>query len=147
MLEAALEGASGLPFGAPRPLVFGITVLTSMEADDLSLYRERDPERLALDLAGLGRDVGLDGAICSGFEVPAIKALCGPDTLCLTPGIRLGAGAPGDDQRRVMTPAQAAAAGSDFLVAGRPITGAASPLEAARRMMDNLRGADGGGTA
>lgn len=141
MLAAALEGREDAAAeGFPRPLLLGITVLTSMGPGDLPLPGAADPAGLVPDLARLAKAEGLDGVVCSGHEVGAIKDACGPDFLCLTPGIR-PAGADAGDQRRTMTPAQAAAAGADFLVAGRPITRAADPAAAARAMLEQIRGA------
>lgn len=137
MLEAA---RAGLEEGAEKtgrtPLLFGVTVLTSMTEEDLSLPEGQTVADLALSYAKLGRDCGLDGVVCSGHEVKAIKAACGNDFMCLTPGIRMAE--TGDDQRRVMTPAMAVSAGSDFLVAGRPITRADSPADAASVFLEQM---------
>ncbi len=141
MLEAALQGREDATAeGCARPLLLGITVLTSMGPGDLPLPGAGDPAGLVLDLARLGKAAGLDGVVCSGHEVAEVKAACGPDFLCLTPGIR-PAGEAAGDQRRTMTPAQAVAAGADFLVAGRPVTRAADPATAARAMLEQMRGA------
>lgn len=141
MLAAALEGREDAAAeGCARPLLFGITVLTSMGPGDLPLPGGADPAGLVLDLARLARAEGLDGVVCSGREVAAIKAACGSDFLCLAPGIR-PAGEDAGDQRRTLTPAQAVAAGADFLVAGRPIVRAADPAAAARAMLEQIRDA------
>jgi len=141
MLAAALQGREDAAAeGFTRPLLLGVTVLTSMGPGDLPLPGAGDPAGLVLDLARLARAEGLDGVVCSGHEAAAIKEACGPDFLCLTPGIR-PAGADVGDQRRTMTPAQAVAAGADFLVAGRPITQAPDPAAAARAMLEQIRGA------
>jgi orotidine-5'-phosphate decarboxylase len=141
MLAAALEGREDAAAeGFARPLLLGITVLTSMGPGDLPLPGGADPAELVLPLARLARAEGLDGVVCSGREVAAIKSACGADFLCLAPGIR-PAGEDAGDQRRTMTPAQAVAAGADFLVAGRPITRAADPAAAARAMLEQIRDA------
>jgi orotidine-5'-phosphate decarboxylase len=141
MLDAALQGREDAASeGSARPLLLGITVLTSMGPGDLPLPGAGDPAGLVLDLARLAKAAGLDGVVCSGHEVAAVKAACGADFLCLTPGIR-PAGEASGDQRRTMTPAQAVAAGADFLVAGRPVTKAADPTAAARAMLEQMRGA------
>jgi orotidine-5'-phosphate decarboxylase len=108
---------------AVRPLLLAVTVLTSMQDTDNPILRGREAAEVALDLARVSQQAGLDGVVCSGREAARIKEICGQDFLCLTPGIRLpDPTAPADDQRRVMTPEAAVAAGADFLVVGRPIT-------------------------
>ena len=89
-------------------------------------------EEAVMRYAENARDAGLDGVVCSPHEAAAVKARCGAGFLTVTPGIRF-AGAAADDQSRIMTPADAARAGSDFIVVGRPITRAADPLAAYRR--------------
>lgn len=136
--EAATE--MGL---ATRPLLFAVTVLTSMMDPSLPVLNGREPAAVVLELAQASRAAGLDGVVCSGQEASAIKAACGPEFLCLTPGIRIpDPNAPADDQRRVMTPEAAVAAGSDFLVVGRPITRAADhlggPASAARDILRRM---------
>ena len=130
--EAIEESAAS---GGARPLLFAVTVLTSMAPGELPGYGE-DLSGLAADLAAGGQAWGLDGVVCSGHEVETIKRRC-PSLLCLTPGIRPASGST-DDQRRVMTPAQAVRAGSDFLVVGRPITKAPVPANAARAILDEM---------
>lgn len=116
------EAAAGMKL-TERPILLAVTVLTSMQDTDTPILRGRSAAEVALDLAKLAREAGLDGVVCSGNEVADIKAECGADFLCLTPGIRLPDPlAEADDQRRVMTPEAAVTAGSDFLVVGRPIT-------------------------
>ncbi|MBU1229670.1 MAG: orotidine-5'-phosphate decarboxylase [Proteobacteria bacterium] len=122
-----------------KPLLFAVTVLTSMMDPALPLLNGRDPAGVVLELAQGSRAAGLDGVVCSGQEVAHVKAACGPEFLCLTPGIRIpNPGATPDDQRRVMTPEAAVAAGSDFLVLGRPITRAADPAQAARDILQRM---------
>ncbi|NJB69455.1 orotidine-5'-phosphate decarboxylase [Desulfobaculum xiamenense] len=137
MLEAAREG---LEDGAARtgrsPILLAVTVLTSMDATDLALPEGTSVADLALAYARTVRDCELDGVVCSGHEAQAIKAACGADFACLTPGIRMADA--GDDQRRVMTPEMAVRAGSDYLVAGRPITRAASPADAAALFLEQM---------
>jgi orotidine-5'-phosphate decarboxylase len=137
MLMAAREGlGDGAQMTGRSPLLFAVTVLTSMDETDLALPEGVTVADVALGYARLAADCGLDGVVCSGHEAAAIKDACGADFMCLTPGIRLAAA--GDDQRRVMTPAKAVAAGSDFLVAGRPITGADSPAEATAVFLEQM---------
>ena len=90
-------------------------------------------------LAALARDCGLDGAVCSPHEIEDLRALCGPDFILVVPGIRPAWAVVGD-QKRVMTPAEALAAGADYLVIGRPITGQADPLAAAQKIAGELSG-------
>ncbi|SDF05354.1 orotidine-5'-phosphate decarboxylase [Desulfovibrio legallii] len=134
MCRAAREAAAGLPGGGP--LLFGVTVLTSFAQGEMPGIVAA-PQDFALSLARGAAAWGLDGVVCSGHEVPEIKKAC-PGLRCLCPGIR-PEGAAADDQRRVMTPAMAVAAGADYLVAGRPIIAAPDPAEAARAMAAAIR--------
>ena len=135
MIRAAADAVAENPVSG-RPLLFAVTVLTSMTPGELPGYGE-NLSGLAVDLAAGGHSWGLDGVVCSGHEVEAIKSRC-PGLLCLTPGIRPATGSTADDQRRVMTPAQAVRIGSDFLVVGRPITKAPVPADAARDILDEM---------
>jgi orotidine-5'-phosphate decarboxylase len=118
------------PFGADRPLLIAVTVLTSMNADDLAGTGVTDsPELQVSRLATLTKNCGLDGVVCSAQEAPKLKAEQGNEFKLITPGIRPLTSDKGD-QHRVMTPAEALKAGSDYLVIGRPITRAADPLAA-----------------
>jgi len=119
------------PSGRETPLLLGITVLTSLDADALLSTGVTTPlADQVVSLARLGRAAGLGGVVASGHEVAAIKAACGPGFVVVTPGVR-PAGSRVDDQKRVMTPRDAIAAGADYLVVGRPITRAADPARAA----------------
>jgi orotidine-5'-phosphate decarboxylase len=119
---------------AEKPLLFAVTVLTSMQDTDNPILRGRPASEVVMELASASHAAGLDGVVCSGQEAARIKAACGAKFLCLTPGIRMpdptapSTNAPVDDQRRVMTPEAAVAAGSDYLVVGRPITRAPDHL-------------------
>ena len=136
MIRAAVEeAAERAATGGERPLLFGVTVLTSMEPGDLPGY-DGDIAGLAGELADGAAAWGLDGVVCSGFEARAIKSRH-PNLLCLTPGIR-PAGGGSDDQRRIMTPAKAVAEGSDFLVVGRPVTRADDPAAGARAIVREI---------
>lgn len=128
MMQAAREAL--LPYGDRAPLLIAVTVLTSMTAEELEQVGVlRSPAEQVLALARLTRDAGLDGVVCSAQEASLLKAELGGDFKLVTPGIR-PAGSDAGDQRRIMTPEQALAAGSDYLVIGRPITQAANPAEA-----------------
>lgn len=138
MAQAAMAGcAEGVHVGQKLPLVLAVTMLTSMSVGELPVAGALPPSEMALDLAGKAKQYGLNGVVCSGLEAEAIKAACGPEFICLTPGIRPAESA-GDDQRRVVTPAQAVRNGSDFLVVGRPITGSTSPREAAFAIIEEM---------
>jgi orotidine-5'-phosphate decarboxylase len=136
MLRAAAEAAAGF---RERPLLLGVTVLTSVDAaalrDELGVGAPLE-EHVAR-LARLARDAGLDGVVASPHEVPAIRRACGDELLVVTPGVR-PAWASAGDQRRVLTPAAALRAGADYLVIGRPITGAEEPAAAAERIVSEL---------
>ena len=138
MARAALAGLEeGMADGAAAPLLLGVTVLTSMAQEDLPKGMTTTLDETVLSLATSGKDWGINGVVCSGFEVEKIKQSCGNDFICLTPGIRPVS--LGDDQRRTMTPAQAVAAGSDYLVVGRPVTGADSPMHAAQEILEAMK--------
>ena len=130
---AAAEAAGG-----ERPMIVAVTVLTSLDEDDMSDLGLAGPvlDRV-LALARLAKDCGLDGVVCSAQEVAALRRELGPDFKLVVPGIR-PAWAPAGDQKRVMTPSQALAAGADYLVIGRPITGADDPRAAAQRIVDEM---------
>ncbi len=117
------------PYGQDRPLLIGVTVLTSMEQNDLtSIGIDVTPEQHVMRLAALAKNTGLDGIVCSAQEAFALKQAMGSCFQLVTPGIRPD-GADIGDQKRVMTPVQALAAGSDYLVIGRPITQAKDPAQ------------------
>jgi orotidine-5'-phosphate decarboxylase len=122
----------------PRPKVIAVTVLTSLEAADLNAMGiSGSPLEQVVRLAKLTKESGVDGVVCSPLEIEAVRAACGPEFLIVTPGVR-PPGGPLDDQRRVMTPERALAAGADLLVIGRPITGAADPAAAAQAIAADL---------
>ncbi len=136
-VDAAHERASEL--GISQPHVFAVTILTSHSSDDLAgIGLAGDAAANATRLAALARAAGCSGVVCSAHEVTALKSRLGADFLTLTPGIR-PSGSEHGDQRRVMTPAQAVAVGADYLVVGRPITGASDPLAAARAVLDEMK--------
>ncbi|KAB1506928.1 orotidine-5'-phosphate decarboxylase [Photobacterium damselae] len=117
------------PYGKDRPLLIGVTVLTSMESCDLAgIGISRSPQEQVMNLATLTKNSGLDGVVCSAQEASLLKSNLGQEFKLVTPGIRPVGSAAGD-QRRVMTPVEAIAAGSDYLVIGRPITQAENPAQ------------------
>lgn len=120
-----------------KPLLIGVTVLTSMEQDDLAgIGLNIEPQTQVLRLAGLAEQAGLDGLVCSAQEASVLKA-AHPTLQLVTPGIR-PAGSAQDDQRRILTPAQAMQAGSDYLVIGRPISQASNPQQALAAVLAEL---------
>ncbi|HMQ32333.1 MAG TPA: orotidine-5'-phosphate decarboxylase [Chloroflexaceae bacterium] len=136
MLLAAAEAAAAAPH---RPLLLGVTVLTSVDAAALrdELGVAAGLEEQVAHLARLAQSCGLDGIVASPLEVGAIRRACGPGPLVVTPGVRPGWAVAGD-QRRVLTPDEALAAGADYLVVGRPITAAPDPAAAAARLVAEL---------
>jgi orotidine-5'-phosphate decarboxylase len=131
MARAARNGREEGRAEGEGPLILGVTLLTSQQESGLS-------QSLVVQRAVWAREWGLDGVVCSGREAGAVKRACGRDFLCLCPGIRFSGEAGDDDQRRVVTPEEAVAAGADFLVMGRPITRAADPAAAARRALEAM---------
>jgi orotidine-5'-phosphate decarboxylase len=124
MMNAAREAVNR---SGHRPLLIGVTVLTSHTASDLvEIGLGEDPLTQVLRLGHLARESGLDGVVCSAQEAVRLRAAIGKDFCLVTPGIR-PQGADAGDQRRVMTPADAISAGADYLVIGRPITQAQDP--------------------
>lgn len=136
MMAAAKEALT--EFGADRPLLIAVTVLTSMEQSDLTeLGINRSVAEQVQHLAGLTQQSGLDGVVCSAQEAQMLKQQFGKNFCLVTPGIR-PAFAAADDQKRVMTPAQALSAGVDYMVIGRPITKASDPLAALQAIYQEL---------
>jgi len=147
MMRAAAEAArtEAARAGVPAPKLVAVTVLTSLEQENLSreLGFGDDLESVVLAWAGLAKAAGLDGVVSSPLELTALRAALGPDFLLITPGIR-PAGAQLQDQKRVMTPAQAVRAGADYLVIGRPITAAPDPVAAVRAIAGELPAGEAG---
>jgi orotidine-5'-phosphate decarboxylase len=148
MARAAAEAATKAAgdFAMPRPLCLGVTVLTSL--DRRALQNEvgvpTSVEGHVLHLAGLAREAGLDGCVASAHEISALRLAMGARWVIVTPGIRWEAGtaaagaARADDQIRIATPRRAIAAGADYLVVGRPISGAKDPAAAAAAVVAEL---------
>ncbi|MBC6907461.1 orotidine-5'-phosphate decarboxylase [Saccharophagus sp. K07] len=135
MLDAAVEAIANVQ---NRPILIGVTVLTSMEQSELEQIGVAGPlDQQVVRLAKLVRDSGLDGVVCSAQEARQLKTNFGSDFVLVTPGIRLP-GAAADDQRRIVTPADAVSLGSDYLVIGRPITQAADPVAVCRQIAESL---------
>ena len=135
---AMMRGAVAAAAGTARPMLVAITVLTSLDDADMKELGLAGPilDRV-LALARLARNCGLDGVVCSPLEVAALRREMGPGFKLVVPGIRPTWAVAGD-QKRFMTPADALAAGADYLVIGRPITGADDPRDAARRIAEEV---------
>ncbi len=135
MMRAAKQALD--EHGSDMQLI-AVTVLTSMDdADLLETGVQRSPSDQVMHLAQLTQKSGLQGVVCSAQEVSALKSALGPDFKLITPGIRLPDSA-ADDQRRIVSPTDAVAMGSDYLVIGRPITQSAQPLETLRQINQSL---------
>lgn len=135
MMEAAREQIERT---GGRTLLIAVTVLTSMEQQDLrDIGIDVEPLEQVKRLARLTEQCGLDGVVCSAQEVEPLRALIAPDFKLVTPGIR-PADSDAGDQRRIMTPCEALAAGSNYLVIGRPITRADDPLAALERILQEI---------
>jgi orotidine-5'-phosphate decarboxylase len=141
MMRAAAEAAhaEAAQAGVPVPKLVAVTVLTSLEQENLSreLGFGKNLEQVVLAWAGLAKAAGLDGVVSSPLELTTLRTALGPDFLLITPGIR-PAGAELQDQKRVLTPAQAVQAGADYLVIGRPITAAPDPVAAVQAIAREL---------
>ena len=140
MMTAAAE--AGRRFseesGRPAPLLVAVTVLTSLDDEALSRVGvDRPVEQQVVALARLAQDCGLGGVVASPRELTSIKSACGPGFKVITPGVRPTWTVAGD-QRRITTPAEAVRLGSDYLVIGRPITGADDPQAALQRIRDEI---------
>lgn len=147
MMKAAAEAAAEAAdkAGTQPPLVIAVTVLTSLNSADLArMGVEEAPSggstatAQVLRLAEMAAAAGLDGVVCSAHEIAPLRAALGPGFTLVTPGIR-PAGAAAGDQKRIMTPGDAVAAGADYLVIGRPITGAPDPRAAAAAIVEEMQ--------
>lgn len=139
--QASLEVASDI--NIESPIVLGVTLLTSLdESAAAEQLRVTDPlQDYVAHLAKMARLSQLDGVVCSPREIALVRNECGPGFVIVTPGVRpasAGSDVVGDDQKRVMTPAEAVASGADYLVIGRPITRADNPAAAALRIVEDM---------
>ena len=132
MMEAALEGLTR-PDGT-RPMLIAVTQLTSTDQESMEndLLIHEPIDKVVMHYAKNAMEAGLDGVVCSPLEAEKVHTTCGKGFVTVTPGVRFADGDIGD-QKRVMTPAEAKRIGSDYIVVGRPITGAADPVAAYRR--------------
>ena len=137
-MHAAVDSRAG-----SKLRILAVTVLTSYDDADLAAagYDFTVPELVA-EHAAQARDVGIDGLVCSAAEAENVRGIVGGSMVLVTPGIR-PAGAASGDQKRIMTPAAAIAAGADYLVVGRPVIGAADPKAAAQAIVAEIAQATG----
>lgn len=140
MLQRAMDASNEVAqlTGKDRPMIIGVTVLTSLDQDDLTMTGVREPVHDQVKrLADLAQCEGLDGVVCSAYEIEMIRSLCGDEFTLVVPGIR-----PKDydasDQKRVMTPQEALSRGADYLVVGRPITQTDDPAAAAQQIKSSI---------
>lgn len=142
MMKAAADAATeaAINVGCKRPIIVGVTILTSLDQSDLEKvgYQNNVADQV-LRLAMLAKKSGLDGVVCSPHEISLIKNACGKDFKLVVPGIRPAGSAKGD-QKRVMTPHEAVSLGADYLVIGRPITQAVDPVLSAKKIADEING-------
>jgi orotidine-5'-phosphate decarboxylase len=140
MIREAAKAADEAGKSGKRPLIVAVTVLTSLGENDLGAIGQQGPvDAQVMRLAKLAKDNGADGVVASPKEAAALRAALGPEFKLVVPGVRPKGFALGD-QIRVTTPADAIAAGADWLVIGRPITGAPDPRAAARAIAYDLGG-------
>jgi orotidine-5'-phosphate decarboxylase len=139
MMEAAIEGLTR-PDGT-RPILIAVTQLTSTSEEKMKedLLINEPIDKVVMHYASNAKKAGLDGVVCSPLEAEKVHNTCGKDFVTVTPGVRFADGDKGD-QVRVMTPADAKAIGSDYIVVGRPITAAADPVAAYKRCVDEFVG-------
>ena len=139
MMKAALEGLTR-PDGT-RPLLIAVTQLTSTDQASMEndLLIKEPIDKVVMHYALCAKSAGLDGVVCSPMEAGKVHSVCGNGFLTVTPGVRFAEGEKGD-QKRVMTPAEAKKAGSDYIVVGRPITQAEDPLKAYERCVEEFVG-------
>jgi orotidine-5'-phosphate decarboxylase len=143
MIEAAAQAVSaGVPMGADRPRLLGVTILTSMDQKSMrEVGIGGPPKERVIKLARLAQQAGADGVVASVQEVKAIRKACGREFLIVTPGVRSKdktVAGKKDDQARTATPGEAIRAGADFIVVGRPILAAADPRAAAQEIVEEI---------
>lgn len=131
MMETAVTAVHKEFSDAERPRLLAVTILTSSTVETLrQVGIEHSVQDMVVRLARLAKASGMDGVVASPLEISLIREACGPDFLIVTPGVRPPFAAV-DDQKRIMTPAEAVSSGADYLVIGRPIAKAADPVQAA----------------
>ena len=140
MLQAAIDASMQVAYvtGKARPLIIGVTVLTSLDQDDIQMIGMRDTlnDQVAR-LADLAQSSRLDGVVCSPYEITRLRKQCGNEFVLVVPGIRPEGSAQGD-QKRIMTPKEAIEKGADYLVIGRPITASSDPAQMAQTIKESI---------
>ncbi len=142
MMQALVEELKkeSARLGQPEPITLAVTVLTSINQEQLAqemLVKDMQIKDVVVRWALMAQECGIKGVVCSPQEISAIREACGPDFKIVTPGIR-PAWSEANDQKRITTPRQALDLGADYMVIGRPIVKAASPMEAALKIIDEL---------
>lgn len=140
MMQAAANAASeeALRLNKKKPLIVGVTILTSSDDTDLQeIGINRQVKNQVEILAKIAKESGLDGIVCSPHEIKAVKSLCGEDFITVVPGIRPNT-SENNDQKRVLTPKEAITNGADYIVIGRPITQAENPQKIAEEIFNSL---------
>lgn len=138
MMEAVRESVDKTCGKKRKPIILGVTILTSMDENAIKKVGIKGPvKKRVLSLAGLAKNAGLDGIVASPFEVKDIKKKLGKDFITVIPGIRMPDSKP-DDQSRTMTPKEAIKSGADYIVVGRPIREAEDPVKAAKKILDEI---------
>lgn len=141
MLQRAIDASMEVAdiTGKERPQIIGVTILTSLDQDDVSMLGYRDQlQTQVLRLADLAQSCGLDGVVCSPYEIPVLRKACGNDFTLVVPGIR-PEGSKKNDQKRTMTPAEALEKSADYLVIGRPITEAFNPRVVTNDILNSIK--------
>lgn len=141
MLKAAIDASDRVAqvTGKERPLVIGVTLLTSLDQDDVAMIGFKNTvQDQVLRLADIAQSAGLDGVVCSPFEIAPLRKAMGNDLILVVPGIR-PEGDQAGDQKRILTPKEALARGADYLVIGRPITEATNRAKAAQTIAESLK--------
>ncbi len=144
MMQAARISADDAAYEAdiPKPTLLGVTILTSIDEEGFQTHfgSERQLTEQVVYLAKQAKEAGLDGVVASPLEIEPIRKACGDKFLIVTPGIRPKWAEVGD-QKRITTPAEAIDRGADYIVVGRPIIEAEDPLEAAEKIINEMKGA------
>jgi len=138
MMETAVSAVHKEFSDAERPRLLAVTILTSSTVETLrQIGIEHSIQDMVVRLALLAKSSGMDGVVASPLEIGLIREACGPDFLIVTPGVRPSFAAV-DDQKRIMTPAEAVSSGADYLVIGRPIAKAPDPIQAAECIANEI---------
>jgi orotidine-5'-phosphate decarboxylase len=125
--------------GKPMPIILAVTVLTSLNDDDLKTFGfARTTGEVVLTLSRMAQDAGVTGVVASALDVLAIREACGQDFVIVAPGIRGVSKVQGDDQKRTLAPGEAIRRGADYLVVGRPIRAADDPVFAAEEILREI---------